>query len=338
MAGLQYIGQSGASDSGSSSPVPLTFPTGMTATGTTTPISCSMYPFVTARTVVGDYNLSGKITDTMTIPIDSDITSLNYGDMQANLGGITIPALPKLTSISAPNLVYVAALNTSTGFPSLTTLNFPLLEYSVGSFTISACPTLTTANFPALKSATINLGALGLIPTFPAMTDPRGVNLQPTFTGSTVTWNQMLRNWGTLTVASNTITSLTMSNLTLTDTILISSTTLSTLNLNSLARVESTSATTAISVTSVATSLVNFTLPATLKKVGGNVSLLGGALTQASVDNILARLAALDGTAGTTVFGSGRSVIIQGTASTPSATGLASKAVLVGRGVSVTHN
>ena len=86
-----------------------------------------------------------------------------------------------------------------------------------------------------------------------------------------------------------------------------------------------------------AAALTTFTLPTTLKVVSSDVSITA-ALTQASVDNVLARLAALDGTAGTVPFVNPRTVSITGTSATPSAAGLASKATLVARGVTVTHN
>jgi hypothetical protein len=83
--------------------------------------------------------------------------------------------------------------------------------------------------------------------------------------------------------------------------------------------------------------LNTFTLGSTIKSVGGNVTITSAALTQASVDSILVRLAALDGTNGTTAYSS-KTVTITGTSATPSATGLAAKAVLVARGCTVTTN
>ena len=96
----------------------------------------------------------------------------------------------------------------------------------------------------------------------------------------------------------------------------------------------------AIQINSGTAALTSFTLPTTLKQVGGsagNVTITSAALDQASVDNILERLAALDGTNGTVEFRN-RTVTITGTSSTPSAAGLAAKATLVARGCTVTHN
>ena len=96
----------------------------------------------------------------------------------------------------------------------------------------------------------------------------------------------------------------------------------------------------AIQINNNTSALTSFTLPTTLKQVGGsagNVIITSAALNQASMDNILERLAALDGTNGTAEFRN-RTVTITGTSSTPSAAGLAAKATLVARGCTVTHN
>ena len=62
-----------------------------------------------------------------------------------------------------------------------------------------------------------------------------------------------------------------------------------------------------------------------------------GSLAVWNQNGILVRLAALDGTAGTTTYSS-KTVSILGTSSTPSATGLAAKAVLQARSCTVNTN
>jgi hypothetical protein len=64
----------------------------------------------------------------------------------------------------------------------------------------------------------------------------------------------------------------------------------------------------------------------------------GMKLDQASVDGILVSLAALDGTNGTTAYSNKTVNLSGGTSSAPSATGLAAKATLVGRGCTVNTN
>lgn len=96
-----------------------------------------------------------------------------------------------------------------------------------------------------------------------------------------------------------------------------------------------------VNVTTAA-ACTSFTLGSTLKSVGvsgaANFIFTGAALTQASVDGILARLASLDGTGGTTTFQNATVNLSGGTSATPSAAGLVSKATLTGRGCTVTTN
>lgn len=86
------------------------------------------------------------------------------------------------------------------------------------------------------------------------------------------------------------------------------------------------------------TSLTTLTITSALKSVGGNFNMFGCALNQASVDSILVRLAALDGTGGTTSYDGHTVNLGGGTNATPSATGLTAKATLEGRGNTVTVN
>jgi hypothetical protein len=79
-----------------------------------------------------------------------------------------------------------------------------------------------------------------------------------------------------------------------------------------------------------------------LRNVNGNLTVTGQALSIPSVENILVRLAALDGTSGTTIYGGGRSVALQGGTSAGSGvltpTASAARIVLTGRSVTVTLN
>jgi hypothetical protein len=88
----------------------------------------------------------------------------------------------------------------------------------------------------------------------------------------------------------------------------------------------------------VAASLQTFSLGSTLKSVGSDVSIAGAALNQASVDGVLVRLAALNGTGGTTSYDGFTVDLSGGTSATPGATGLTAKATLEGRGNTVTVN
>lgn len=117
---------------------------------------------------------------------------------------------------------------------------------------------------------------------------------------------------------------------------LFTPTTLATLTTISLPVIESMGL--GISIANSTANITTLTIGDTLKHCGGNVIITSAALNQASVDSLLVRLAALDGTNGTTPFSTGKTVTITGTSATPSQTGLDAKAILVGRGVTVTHN
>lgn len=83
--------------------------------------------------------------------------------------------------------------------------------------------------------------------------------------------------------------------------------------------------------------LTDFTLGTSLKYFNSNINFTSCALNQTSVDGILATLVALDGTGGKNLYGTGRTVTITGTSSTPSPTGLLDILTLQGRGVTVNH-
>ena len=95
-----------------------------------------------------------------------------------------------------------------------------------------------------------------------------------------------------------------------------------------------------ITFPTVSTALTSFTFGSSLKGFGvstTNFVTTSNSLDQASVDNILISFAALDGYNGTAFFG-GRTVTITGGSATPSAAGLAAKAILVSRACTVTTN
>lgn len=92
---------------------------------------------------------------------------------------------------------------------------------------------------------------------------------------------------------------------------------------------------------SAMTSLINITYWTVwiTKNITWNISITGAKLSQASVDWILAVLASLDWTNGTTIYWTWKTVNLSWwISSTPSASWLASKAILVDRWVTVTHN
>lgn len=84
-------------------------------------------------------------------------------------------------------------------------------------------------------------------------------------------------------------------------------------------------------------SLTEASFPSLLS-LGGDFTFNGGGLNQASVDAMLVKLASLDGTAGTTSYDNHSVFLNGGTNAIPSATGLAAKTTLEGRGNSVSIN
>lgn len=88
---------------------------------------------------------------------------------------------------------------------------------------------------------------------------------------------------------------------------------------------------------------VTFGVPGTVKSAGEvgytvNANFRNCGLTQASVDNMLAVYASLDGTNGTNISNNGTLYLHGGANSAPSAAGLASKDILLARGWTITHN
>ncbi len=290
----------------------------------------------------------------------TSIRSINFTDLKNITGSITINNCTSLNTFSLPELVEVGIfgsipstltslvlpkLKNAGGFQStwgtLTIVDLPSLENVVGGITLNS---VTTLNVPNLKSAgTIYLNGLS------------GIQTLNNFTGGTISFTNSCGS-----AIANTQTQLNLPafqkgtvNLQQTNNTTLTTVTLPSLlnatvfmnNLNALTDFSfannvnpiTLSGATSLSITNCA-ALTSFSFP-TLVASLGNISFSGCALNQTSIDAILVRLSQLDGTAGTTLFGTGRTVnLTGGTNATPSATGLAAKGVLVARGVTVTNN
>jgi hypothetical protein len=83
--------------------------------------------------------------------------------------------------------------------------------------------------------------------------------------------------------------------------------------------------------------LVTFSMNAGLESFSGNFEIIGSSLSQASVDNILISLAALNGTGNTSIYNS-TITLTGGTSATPGASGLVAKASLIAQGATVSTN
>ncbi len=87
------------------------------------------------------------------------------------------------------------------------------------------------------------------------------------------------------------------------------------------------------------TDLTGFWTSGTLKSVNGNITMSANALTAASVNHILSVVASLDGTSGTTSWGTGKTLLLNGgTNAAPTGQGITDKATIIARGATVTTN
>jgi len=86
-------------------------------------------------------------------------------------------------------------------------------------------------------------------------------------------------------------------------------------------------------------SSVNIGTIGTLKNLGFIINISGQKLPSANVNYILALLVSLNGTGGTTLWGTGRTLTINGgTNGAPTGQGIIDKATLVARGATITTN
>jgi hypothetical protein len=237
------------------------------------------------------------------------VTALNLGGIQVLNNMLTGTLL--ITSLVANSLIQISSDFNLTA-ASLTTLTMPSLAY-IGGVMNCVFNTLPTFSLPALIAVNANWGA--------------------TSTGTT-TLSMPLLSYigGALAPNFSAVTSVDFSGLQYVGVnIAFTAATLATLNFPALVKVGTT-------IAATAANLVTFSMGSTLKAVGGNFTITGAKLNQASVDGILVSLAALDGTNGTTAYSGFTVNVSGGTSSAPSATGLAAKTTLQGRGCTVTTN
>lgn len=273
------------------------------------------------------------------------LTAISFDDLVSIIGNLNFNSTNVLTTISFPELKYISlAINGATS-AGLTTLNFPKLEYVLAAITITGCPALTTMDFSALKYlgafapsgmsvlTTINLASLeycygafspSTMASLTTLSLPVlklvGGNFGPGIMASITTISApQLRTIGAL-FALATMASLT------------------TVSLPAMVRYAST-----ISIPSATVPNVSaFTMGTvgTLKRIdGATITLSGLKLPSSEVNAILALLVSLDGTGGTTLWGAGKTLTINGgTNGAPTGQGIIDKATLIGRGATVTTN
>lgn len=250
---------------------------------------------------IGNSFISNFLTSLTTL----SLPSLVYINTNFTLNG---NSLSPLATLSFPALSYIGGSFSPTMNPSVTTISMPALTHIISNFTPSHMPLVTTFSFPALEF-------LGNILNFNNMAALTTVTF-PSLKSVGVTFDRTLFAQGA--IRPSTMASLTS------------------LTFPVIEMIGSNSGN-SINISSAMAALSTFTLGSTLQRVESDVLMTSCALDQTSVDGLLVRLAALDGTGLTTAYSS-KTVTITGTSATPSATGLAAKATLVARGCTVTNN
>ncbi len=274
-------------------------------------LNCSSLSMSSAALTTMSFNSLLVVQGNISISAGS-ITAFDFPALVACIGSFSITA----TSVTTTNVPLLKYIGTSglvlTAASGLQTINMPALLYILGpiSGTTAALTTFTVTNLSIITGAFSLVAAILTTLSMPALT-------------------QMQSTWST-TMAS--VTSTNFSSLqTVSGAVSASFAALTTLSFPAIVSFGST-------VTFTAGNLVTFSMGSTLLSVGGNWSMAGMKLDQASVDRILVSLAALDGTGGTTAYSSKTVNLSGGTSSTPSATGLAAKVTLQARGCTVTTN
>ncbi len=186
-----------------------------------------------------------------------------------------------------------------------TSVSFPVLAHVGGNFQPASFPLLTTLSTNALLTVGGNYGpnTMALLTTLTAnsLTTVTG-SFAPTVMASltSLTFNSIQNIVGTFAPA-------TMAACT-------------TVSLSGMVNYGSTITIPSASMAAVST--LTLGTIGTLKSVGGNVTLSGLALNSASVDAVMSLFASLDGTNGTTSYGTGKTIIINGgTNASPTTTG-----------------
>lgn len=298
----------------------LTIPYYITGNNTGSTITLNFPDLVYVNTLAWNTLLGNRVLDFPALKYLGNATFDPTTTFSGNIG---------ITSISFPELLYANSLRflSGRGNPtSLTSVSFPKLKKIYGGAINLSGSSITSLTFPALtNSGDIYIGFNSLLTSlsFPVLVSAANIviggNSVPSLTFPLLRY---CTSFNITAAVSSTLTSISFPELITID-----------LGLNS------GGSSTTFSLSGSAPNLTTVSFP-NLLSLGtyGTFNASGVALTQASIDSILVKLASLNGTGGTTTF-SGRLVQLSGgTNSTPSATGLAAKATLVARGCTVTNN
>ena len=275
-----------------------------------------VYPYIN-KTYPDTYDGIRAFSNTIFVGSAADTTATQFVVSGINLSSATsISVTASVTSLTFSDLNYIPGVLTLPASATLTSLNYPELILLAG-MTTSAGSGLTSLSFPKLEI------------------------IQATFTNnnlsqSSLSFPELLRMGSFSDIVNSVMISYSFPKLKLIEGSFNISGTKSSLTSISFGALEAMTST-VFTMPTTSTSLTSFSFANTLKIFNSNFVTTSNSLNQASVDNILITLAALDGTNGTIAYSS-RTVTITGGAATPSAAGLAAKAILVGRGCTVTNN
>jgi hypothetical protein len=249
------------------------------------------------------------------------LTSVEFADLVGVLGQFSLFDMAALTTLRCPVLRVVGGNFSATGAPSLSVFEAPSLRVVGGAFQ----PNNVGIDAMSLPSLQIVTGAFS----------PNGMSSLVTFSApalEVVGGNCTPSNMAVLTSLSfpalksvrGSFQPSSMANVT-------------TVSAPAMVRYGSFITIPSATVGNVTT--VTLGTVGTLKQIAGQVTLSGLKLNSASVNGILALLVSLDGTNGTTLWGAGRTLTINGgTNAAPSGQGITDAATLVARGATVTTN
>lgn len=317
--------------------------------------------------------LTAALCTTFSFPLLKYIPSGNLTLVLASITTFTLSSLQRVNASLALTLaaatsidlgaLLVVATNYTISAALCTTLTTTSITTIGGSITLTMAA-LTSASFPALTSMIGSLLVTAASCTSFSMpllaTGMTTLSLTLGAATSIDLGSLVSVSGNTFSITAANCTSLTLTSLVSTPTAIISMNGLkvTTLSLPALTTCVGVTATTNAFVTSAnfsslisigggsfnlgsCTNLATFTMSpvGTFKSCTSNFVIVNAALNQASVDAILAVFASLDGTNGTTSFGTGLTLgLNSGTSATPSATGLTNKGIIQARGATVNTN
>jgi hypothetical protein len=307
------------------------------------------------------YAPPGKWVESMVLagPNLRNCTSVSFDDLVGIVGQASILANfagSKVTSLSFPKLVYGPASGFTVSIAApLASVDLSALQLSDGTINITAPPQNVTmnallyANFLDVSTCTSsantvtmnNAIALGGFKFNGTLVAPSLTHINGQLTcdvAANIPSLAAIQYIHSISLLTNLPTSFTPAWTEIGGAIGGSSTSITSVDLTAVQRIGMYGNASVVSVQITMPNLAAFSMP-NIKAIGGNFQVSGGKLPQANIDAILARLVALDGTAGTTLYTGAKTVnLTGGTNATPSAAGLASKATLAARGITVTHN